>query len=178
MKNELSVTQTDKTQQWVDQELIKFDIVQTVSTVIMQDAADSSLLADEFYRRHYPSVTEMVSLGVNGYLASIIQTTFYSVYLEKLSEAEKSGRTCKTYIVKDMRTGLYKIGRTTLPSVWDRLNSWKHIACASLDLILVVPCDVEAKLHRHFDDVRVRGEWFQLSSQDLQDLPKIVRGLI
>ncbi len=37
---------------------------------------------------------------------------------------------------------------------------------------------VEKKLHKHFERKKIRGEWFDLSEQDINDIPKLVNSFI
>ena len=33
---------------------------------------------------------------------------------------------------------------------------------------------IEKKLHKHFEKQRVRGEWFNISQNDIKNIPKLV----
>jgi hypothetical protein len=80
------------------------------------------------------------------------------------------------YVINIKNTNLYKIGIAV--NVENRYNELYRII--PYDLILVntykVNHDktVEFSLHKHFEDKRVRGEWFVLDDKDIVELDKCV----
>lgn len=73
----------------------------------------------------------------------------------------------KTYLVKDKNTGLTKIGRALDPCFREKtLQSEKP----TIVLFAVCSRDIENKLHKKFSKKRVRGEWFNLSKNDLDSI--------
>lgn len=79
------------------------------------------------------------------------------------------------YIVR-ADNGLVKIGKTDgLTRRLDKLNS---LLPYDLDVLYVFPVgdrgQVEQALHKHFDALRVRGEWFRLSDDQIATLPVLV----
>lgn len=73
----------------------------------------------------------------------------------------------KTYIVKNSNNSLYKIGRTK-QEVKNRIKQWEFLACANIDETIIIDKDVENELHRKFKDKRIKGEWFELSINDIE----------
>lgn len=72
--------------------------------------------------------------------------------------------------------GFYKIGYSYNPH-----KRLENIKCASPNetrLVLSFPIHnvkiVEKELHNRFKDKRIRGEWFELSDGDLQDITNIL----
>lgn len=73
----------------------------------------------------------------------------------------------KTYLMRDNKTGFYKIGYSKNPSYRERtLQSEKP------DVTLLFYCDtfLEKELHNKFKNNRVRGEWFDLSADNVLDI--------
>jgi len=71
----------------------------------------------------------------------------------------------KTYIIKDDISGYYKIGRSKNPK-----NRLKQV-CPTYStplLVYVINDDYESMLHKQFNHKRVKGEWFNLDSYDLE----------
>lgn len=74
------------------------------------------------------------------------------------------------YVLKNNKTGLYKIGRSIKPKFREKTLASEQ---PDVSLVFVSPlCEtsIEKELHRHFQDKRVRGEWFSLSHDDVQYL--------
>ena len=70
----------------------------------------------------------------------------------------------KTYLMKDFFRGVYKIGKSINPQVRERtLQS----DVPTIELVHVIDGDIEKHLHEKFLAKRVRGEWFNLSNNDL-----------
>jgi len=70
----------------------------------------------------------------------------------------------KTYLMKDESTGLIKIGRSVSPSIRERtLQAEKP----TISLLKVCDSLVERELHEQYENNRVRGEWFNLSDEEI-----------
>lgn len=70
----------------------------------------------------------------------------------------------KTYIIKNKRTGLFKIGRSLNPS--KRIKSIEQIK-GDCELILTIDKDCESLLPNCFNELHVGGEWFLLTDADI-----------
>ena len=76
------------------------------------------------------------------------------------------------YVMKDNHTGHYKIGRSKSPTQREAtLLSQK----SSIELLFFFPGTInqEKMLHEIFRDKWLRGEWFELTEEDLQSIKKI-----
>lgn len=70
----------------------------------------------------------------------------------------------KTYLMKDESTGFIKIGRSVSPSIRERtLQAEKP----TISLLKVCDSLVERELHEQYENNRVRGEWFNLSDEEI-----------
>jgi hypothetical protein len=77
-----------------------------------------------------------------------------------ITKNKNRSRDIKTYLMKDNHNNLYKIGYSNNPKLRERtLQSEKP----SIKMVKVWDCDIEKKLHKLYDEFRVRGEWFNLS---------------
>lgn len=66
--------------------------------------------------------------------------------------------TTKTYIIRKHGTSEVKIGRST--RVLERINMLKNQSGANLEVLAVIPKNIESMLHRQFAEFRTVGEWF------------------
>ena len=67
----------------------------------------------------------------------------------------------KTYIIKDDSNLLYKIGKSINPRLRERtLQSEKP----NIKIVKVFENNIEKELHNQYKEFRVRGEWFNLNS--------------
>ena len=84
--------------------------------------------------------------------------------LRRLRHNEKSQ---KTYLMKDLKTGYIKIGYSTNPRFRE-----KTLQAEQPRIVLLKVCDenVERLLHKQYADKRKRGEWFNLSKEDIQTI--------
>lgn len=94
----------------------------------------------------------------------------------ELRQAEKKHKEKKQqtniYVMKDNHTGHYKIGRSKNPVKREAtLLSQK----SSIELLFFFEGTInqEKMLHEIFQDKWVRGEWFELTEEDLQSIKKI-----
>ena len=81
------------------------------------------------------------------------------------TKSKRSNKKAFTYIMKDSNTGLIKIGKSINPLHRERtLQSEKP----TISLFAVCEEDIENELHSIYDSYRVRGEWFNISSNQVQ----------
>jgi len=82
------------------------------------------------------------------------------------------------YVIEAVGLGLYKIGMTN--DFANRFSAYatscpvdcRPVLVAGMPLMFVAP--VEAALHSRFIEKRVKGEWFRLSPEDLEMLPRLI----
>lgn len=83
------------------------------------------------------------------------------------------------YLIRDNDTGLHKIGKSDNPEQrLKQLTCQPTILASDLDYKLVdawlcLP-SMEATLHDEFAESRIRGEWFDLDSDDIESLHSYV----
>ena len=69
----------------------------------------------------------------------------------------------------DSETGATKIGRSINPPKRERtLQAEKK----EISLLMVCDKDVEKQLHKQFETKHIRGEWYNLSENDINDIIK------
>lgn len=74
-----------------------------------------------------------------------------------------------TYLIQDLANGYFKIGKSLSPLTREKtLLSEKPI----LSLRYVCKRDVEKELHAKYADKNVRGEWFNLTDEDITEICK------
>ena len=91
--------------------------------------------------------------------------------LSNKSCAEANGlvrtREPQTYLVMDEATGYTKIGKSK--DIHTRLRIIKtHVPMCQL--LGYIPADVERELHAIYSAKRVKGEWFNLSGEDIREI--------
>ncbi len=74
----------------------------------------------------------------------------------------------------------YKIGVTVGTDVSKRKTALQTSHWVDLKIIwksdLLERADkIEKKIHAHFDKLRIRGEWFKLSKEDLEIIPELIK---
>lgn len=74
----------------------------------------------------------------------------------------------KTYLVYGIDLGLYKIGRSK--NIKRRIRNLVSKNKTRITYMRSWPIDVENKLHGIYARKRVKGEWFNLSKEDVSDL--------
>ena len=96
---------------------------------------------------------------------SMLESYRLAARIEDDSKNDYRFKPSKTYIMKDLSTGLYKIGKSKNPEYRERtLQSEKP----TIKMIKVFESDIESNLHQEFSDLRVRGEWFKLNKVQLK----------
>jgi hypothetical protein len=82
------------------------------------------------------------------------------VYKSPVKEQSLINKYSKTYLIKNKRNGLYKIGRSKDPE-----SREKTLQSEEPNIIIVKVWDknIESELHKMYAKQRLRGEWFELS---------------
>ena len=91
------------------------------------------------------------------------------ILLDKCRSLEKK---TETYLVKNLTTGLVKIGKTS-QGVEKRVSQFQSMSGGDCEIIHTINRDVEAELHRGFNEKRVIGEWFKLDECDISKIKEI-----
>lgn len=98
-----------------------------------------------------------------------------------LKNAELAGAVLGTvYIISPDVTGTpYKIGITGGTNIENRKTAlqtshWMELKVVWKSTLLNRADLLEKKLHSHFEKKRIRGEWFSLSRQDIDNIPNLV----
>lgn len=84
---------------------------------------------------------------------------------EMRKQREKMTR--KTYLMKDQRNGLYKIGRSYNPKLREATLQGEN---PNIVMVKIWERDIEKDLHKQYESQRVRGEWFELSKVQVKYL--------
>jgi len=100
-----------------------------------------------------------------------IQTMFYFFWGDcaknQIELREKNG--VETYLVVNATTGFHKIGRTT-QGVEKRMSQFAAMSAGNCYVVGTAPKDIENDLHRQFSAKRIKGEWFSLSKDDVNEI--------
>ncbi|NOZ47052.1 MAG: GIY-YIG nuclease family protein [Chlorobi bacterium] len=82
-----------------------------------------------------------------------------------------------TYLMFNKDTNAFKIGRSTRPQYRERTLQSKE---PHIELLKTWESEkrIEKRLHRHFRNKKLRGEWFKLSLTDIKHINKLVKELI
>lgn len=82
------------------------------------------------------------------------------VYKQPLKPNESKILESKTYLMKNSRNGMYKIGKSINPSRREKtLQSEEPM----IKIVKTWNYDIEKTLHKKYSKQRIRGEWFKLS---------------
>jgi len=94
----------------------------------------------------------------------------YNEKIEKYSEIkQQTVKKQKTYILKDNKTGYYKIGRSANPKHREKTLQAEN---PNYNLIKVFDNNIEKELHHKYSRQRLRGEWFNLNEIQLKYICK------
>lgn len=79
---------------------------------------------------------------------------------------DRSEKAMYCYLMRNKRNGFIKIGRSTNPGQREKTLQSEE---PEIEMIFFreAPSEVEAALHREFATWRVRGEWFELSKEQI-----------
>ena len=104
----------------------------------------------------------------------LISNYHYS-FQSRISKQTKANKEY-IYLMVDDSTGYFKIGRSYNPEVREKtlqsekptirlMKKWKAYRTT------------EKKLHEHFNSKRIRGEWFDLSKSDINNIPTLIKNI-
>tara|TARA_R110000772_G_C13028388_1_gene411412 strand:+ start:44 stop:553 length:510 start_codon:yes stop_codon:yes gene_type:complete len=103
------------------------------------------------------------NVQIQCYKEDIILLKEYINELEEIIEptSKKKEKSLKqTYLIKNKRNNLYKIGRSNNPKNREKtLQSEEPL----IEIVKTWKEDIESKLHKEYKDYRIRGEWFNLN---------------
>ena len=89
-----------------------------------------------------------------------------------------SNETCYVYLMVDKTNYYHKIGISNSPKYREKtLQSEKptiELVCSKSFINRQMSLSIEQSLHNNYKSKRVRGEWFSLSDQDVEDVKKIL----
>lgn len=74
------------------------------------------------------------------------------------SKAEKKPLICQTYIIRKQGTNEVKIGKSI--QVYKRIRTLETQSGAILEILAIIPKNIESLLHKQFCNLRTVGEWF------------------
>ena len=76
-----------------------------------------------------------------------------------------------TYIIKDLSTGFYKIGRTK-----NFKQRFSNLSTGNINLkqILIINGDEERFLHKLYQNKHIKLEWYSLNQNDINDLNELI----
>lgn len=99
--------------------------------------------------------------GRNRELSSIYHKNLYTKKVKPI----RVYKSYKTYLMSD---GVFiKIGKSSNPVA--REETLQALQ-PSIKLILVIQLNIERSLHDEFNEKRIRGEWFDLSEEDVENI--------
>lgn len=85
---------------------------------------------------------------------------------EEVERLRKSNFRTFVYVMEDLRNGYFKIGQSTTPDKRERTLQ-SEVPQIVMRFSIPSPEENERKLHDFFAEKRIRGEWFQLTDDDL-----------
>ncbi len=97
------------------------------------------------------------------------KTEFYSKFMNENKISKENCDSAQIYLILNKKSGNIKIGRSKNPSLREKTLQAEQ---PDLELISVweAPKKVENELHKKYSDKRIRGEWFNLTFNDLKEI--------
>ena len=138
------------------------------------------IIPDEFRLKFYDATVNYGIEGIEPDFGSVsVEAALWILIKQKIDRfnrvkigsdttEERSGRMTRLYLMKDNLSDLYKIGRSISPKARERTLLSQ---APSISLIWIsdwVNREYEKKLHRIFKEKRIRGEWFDLTEDDIK----------
>jgi site-specific DNA-adenine methylase len=75
----------------------------------------------------------------------------------------------QTYLMKNKRNGLYKIGKSKNPRIREKTLQSEE---PTVEMVKIWEEDIESTLHKKYAKQRVRGEWFKLTPIQVKYITK------
>ena len=98
-------------------------------------------------------------------LRNSVMQSMVAMELQQGSSHSKSD--FKTYLMKDGGTGYTKIGRSINPKFRERTLKSEQ---PNILLKMICDCNVEKELHKKYAVKHIRGEWYNLSAKDIEEI--------
>lgn len=84
--------------------------------------------------------------------------------IDMLKAIRREKKVFNTYVVKDVKSGYYKIGKSS--DVKRRVKAMSA-SNPNLKIVCVINKDIENSLHKKFKDKKIYSEWFALNMRDI-----------
>ena len=101
-----------------------------------------------------------------------------SNYKEKKEKSKEIDETCYVYLMVDTANSFYKIGISNSPNYREKtLQSEKptiELICSKSFINRKIALTIEQSLHSNYNSKRIRGEWFDLNANDIEDIKSIL----
>ncbi len=113
----------------------------------------------------------ILAKGVRGIIPIHLldKAEFYSKFMNEDKVNRENCDSTHIYLMLNKKSGSIKIGRSKNPSFREKTLQAEQ---PDLELISIweAPKKVENELHKKYSDKRIRGEWFNLTFNDLKDI--------
>jgi len=115
----------------------------------------------------------LVELGLIEFTAGLRNSLAPKYKIIGKKSIEKVGFETFIYLIHNKRNGYYKIGMSKNPKVRERTLQAEE---PDLEIIYKCLCSslMERKLHDMFKAKRLRGEWFRLSTEDVEQIKTVL----
>tara|TARA_R110000803_G_C11951411_1_gene317716 strand:- start:39 stop:1340 length:1302 start_codon:yes stop_codon:yes gene_type:complete len=109
--------------------------------------------------------TEDINYVLEGVVDIVIKKPFDEVIEDIIIEEPQIRKEPKTYLMKNRRNGLYKIGKSITPTHRERTLQSEE---PEIEMVKVWEDNIEDRLHKKYSRSRVRGEWFKLTNTQVK----------
>jgi hypothetical protein len=109
--------------------------------------------------------TERINYVLEGVGNIVIKKPFDEVIEYDIIEEPQIRKEPKTYLMKNRRNGLYKIGKSITPTHRERTLQSEE---PEIEMVKVWEDNIEDRLHKKYNKSRVRGEWFKLTKTQVK----------
>lgn len=135
--------------------------------------------SDGFAKAFFKKYIQEYKRALNELGVVLISTTTKRPVFENGKVVQQNDDACYVYLMIDTSNGYHKIGISNHPDYRERtLQSEKPTiekVCAKRYPSRIIAQSIENALHTAFASKRIRGEWFNLSEQDVEQIVETLR---
>lgn len=147
--------------------------------ICLEDKYTTWTSNNEGFRKSYDTNVMLLMEYATAFYNAVKEIGIDFNELDEIDSTISSSEPCYVYLMCDTANGFYKIGISNHPKYREHtLQSEKptiELVCAKQYPERLIAEAIEAALHKAYDSKHLRGEWFQLTHEDVENLKQTLR---